>query len=50
MDNTKNGLHVDSRKVTDLLEMKLQIEKLTESQKMFLAGAIAALRAKPEKK
>ncbi|MDF2838999.1 MAG: hypothetical protein K0S60_702 [Evtepia sp.] len=49
MDNTEKRIRVDPRKLTDLQELKNQMEKLTETQKMFIAGAVAALGAKLEK-
>jgi L-lactate utilization protein LutB len=49
VDDTVSRRKVDAQKLTDLLEVREQLEKLTEKQKMFIAGAIAALSAKPGK-
>lgn len=49
MDNTAKVRRVDHEELMDMLEVKTQLDKLTKSQKMFIAGAIAALGANPKK-
>lgn len=47
MNNTEE--RVKEEQLSELLEVEAQLEKLSEKQRMFIAGAIAALCAKPEK-